>query len=156
MIERKPLPSQEELRLLFDYRDGQLIRKTVGSNGRRKIGEVAGYDNMNGYMYVKVGKTAWAQHRVIWKWHHGTEPEAIDHANDNKTDNRIENLRAVSSRQNTAKEAQKRRKNNLPVGVWAKPNGRFIAMAKVDGRRRSLGTYDTPEQAHQAYLEATS
>ena len=33
---RKPYPTQEELRLLFDYCDGQLIRKTVGSNGKRR------------------------------------------------------------------------------------------------------------------------
>ena len=154
MIPRKPLPSQEALRGLFDYRDGLLIRKTVSSNGKHKIGDVAGSANQNGYRYVKIGSTEYAQHRVVWKWHHGTEPEAIDHANDDKSDNRIENLRAVSSRQNSAKEAQKRRKNDLPTGVWPK-RGRFIAMAKIDGKRRSCGTYDTPEQAHQAYLEAT-
>jgi hypothetical protein len=155
MIPRKPLPSQEALRGLFDYRDGLLIRKTLGSNGRHKVGDVAGFANQNGYKYVKLGDAQYAQHRVIWKWHYGTEPEAIDHVSDNKADNRIENLRAVSSRQNSAKEAQKRRKNDLPIGVWPK-GGRFIAMAQTNGKRRSLGTYDTPEQAHQAYLEATS
>jgi hypothetical protein len=153
MIPRKPLPSQGELRLLFDYRDGLLIRKTVGSNGKHRVGDVAGSVNQNGYKYVGLGGTQYAQHRVVWKWHNGTEPETIDHVNDDKSDNRIENLRAVSDRQNSAKEAQKRRKNNLPLGVWPK-RGRFIAMAKIDGKRRSLGTYDTPEQAHQAYLEA--
>lgn len=154
MIPRKPLPSQEALRGLFDYRDGLLIRKTVGSNGRRKIGDVAGTFNQTGYYHVKIGNTEYKGYRLIWKWHYGTEPHTIDHINDDKSDNRIENLQELTFRQNIAKETQKRRKNNLPTGVWPK-RGRFIAMAKIDGKRRSLGTYDTPEEAHLAYLEAT-
>ena len=155
MIPRKPLPSQEALRGLFDYRDGLLIRKTVGSNGRRKIGDVAGYFNQTGYYHVKIGRNEYKGYRLIWKWHHGTEPHTIDHINDDKSDNRIENLQELTFRQNSAKEAQKRRKNDLPTGVWPK-RGKFIAMAQIDGKRRSLGTYDTPEQAHQAYLEVIS
>jgi len=155
MIPRKPLPSQETLRGLFSYRDGLLVRKTVSLNGKFKPGVVAGSVNQNGYKYVTIASVSYAQHRVIWKWHHGTEPEVIDHLNDKKDDNRIENLRGTTQRQNSTREAQKSRKNNLPPGVWPK-RGRFIAMARIDGKRRSLGTYDTPEQAHQAYLEGTS
>lgn len=153
MIPRKPLPSQEALRGLFNYRDGLLIRKTTGSNGKHKVGDVAGSVNQNGYYYVKIGRIEYKGHRLIWKWHYGTEPEVIDHISGDRSDNRIENLQKLTFRQNVAKGMQKRRKNDLPTGVWPK-RGRFIAMAKIDGRRRSLGTYDTPEQAHQAYLEA--
>jgi hypothetical protein len=154
VISRKPLPSQEALRGLFDYEEGFLVRRTVGSNGKHKVGDVAGCLNQNGYYYVKIGSTEYKGHRLIWKWHHGTEPETLDHIDDDKSNNRIENLRPLTHRQNCSKAAQERRKTSNPPGVWARRNGRFTAMIQVDGKRRSLGTFDTPEQAHQAYMEA--
>lgn len=42
-----------------------------------------------------------------------------------------------------------------PVGASLDPRtGRWYASISVDGKRLSLGAYDTKEEAHQAYLEA--
>ena len=41
----------------------------------------------------------------------------------------------------------------LPVGVTP-VRGKFVAQRRIDGKTRYLGTYDTPEEAHQAYLNA--
>ena len=150
----KPLPSQEALRGLFSYKDGRLFRKTVGSNGKHKVGDMAGYMNQTGYYHVKIGAVEYKAHRLIWKIHHGTEPACIDHIDDDKANNRIENLREVSHRENCSKAARYRKKSDLPIGVWVQRNGRYMAMVQLDGKRRSCGTYDTPEQAHQAYMEA--
>lgn len=39
-------------------------------------------------------------------------------------------------------------------GVGTQRNGRFTAFTKVDGKKKHLGTYDTPEQASKAYQKA--
>lgn len=41
----------------------------------------------------------------------------------------------------------------LPIGVTIN-GGRFLARRKFNGKHFCLGTYDTPEEAHAAYLNA--
>lgn len=92
MRSRTPLPSQEELRNLFNYDDGFLFRKIPAQNNRRKAGDIAGTMNANGCYYVKIKKATYLGHRLIWKWHHGTEPANVIHINGDKLDNAISNL----------------------------------------------------------------
>src|SRR3972149_955610 len=78
----------------------------------------------------------------------------IDHINGDRADNRIGNLRATSRSENmqNLKEAHK---DNCTghLGVFKKRH-RFGAQIMVDGVKHKLGIYDTPQEAHEAYLEA--
>jgi len=151
MKKRVLLPSQEELRLLFDYEDGKMIHLTSGK--AHKAGQEAGTINTDGYRKMRIAGQGYAAHRIVWKWHYGTEPpKYIDHINSDKLDNRIENLQACSARQNMVKELSPTR---LPLGVSQERSGRYTARYSINGERRHIGTYDTPEQARRAYLEAT-
>ena len=42
-------------------------------------------------------------HRIVWAWYHGatTEGLVIDHINNNKVDNRLENLQELTYKDNT-------------------------------------------------------
>lgn len=149
----KQLPSQEVLRGLFSYQDGRLLRLTAGSNGKHAVGSEAGYLHRTGYRYVEIDGSAYLTHRLIWKLVKGSEPgPLLDHIDENPLNNRIENLQQLDKRGNAAKS---KRRADLPTGVERRGQ-RFRSRAYIDGRYRSLGTYDTPEQAHQAYLEAIS
>ena len=58
------------------------------------------YKNTRGYLH---SRTNGYLHRVIWKEHHGeiTDGLQIDHINENKLDNRIENLQLITAKQNS-------------------------------------------------------
>ena len=144
----KPLPSQEALRGLFSYQDGQLIRT--------RTGKACGTEDHYGYLVYNVSRgNQFKVHRLIWKLVHGTDPRIIDHINGDKLDNRIENLRDGTLADNNRGFCTGRSRD-LPMGVVQHASGRYMARRHTGGKCRSLGTYDTPEQAHQAYLEAVN
>lgn len=88
-------------------------------------------------------------HRIIWVLAHGPIPDGmeIDHIDGDGTNNRLENLRLVSSSQN--KKNMRKRSDNKSghAGVWLHPRGKFYAYGKVEGKRVSIGFYDTFEAA---------
>ena len=74
----------------FNHVGKDLIWKRATSN-RVKVGDVAGWKDEHGYVYIRfMGKLRQA-HRIIWEMHHGQIPEGmeIDHINHVTDDNRI-------------------------------------------------------------------
>jgi len=65
---------------------------------------VKGSNDRNGYLLIRIGPNKdriWVLlHRAAWALFYGRWPTEIDHLNGNKTDNRICNLREVSSSEN--------------------------------------------------------
>lgn len=108
-----------------------------------------------GYFCGNLFNTRHLAHRLIWKWVHGTDPACIDHINGNPSDNRIENLRAVS-RTDNQKNMRRRSDNKTGVsGVSMKDNGRFVVRIRVGGKYLSLGTFETLEEAAAVRSEAS-
>lgn len=116
----------------------------------RASGMPAGTINQRGYRTIPFKGRHYLAHRLAWLLVHGVWPtHFIDHANLNRLDNRLVNLRPATRQQNNRNSLRSRR-DGLPRGVTAR-NGRFRAQITIDGRCRKLGTYDTPEAAHEAY-----
>jgi hypothetical protein len=92
-------------------------------------------------------------HRYVWFLRHGEWPNIIDHINGVRQDNRIDNLRSVSIRENTGHRISPR-KHRLPCGVSLTTSGRYRAQIRVDGKLVSLGTFPTPDHAADAYSQA--
>jgi hypothetical protein len=81
----------------------------------------------------------------------------VDHYNNDPTDDRWDNLRHATHAQNGRN--QKRPKNNTTGYkgvVKRKYNGRYQASIGVGNKRIILGTFDTAEQAHEAYCKAAA
>ena len=76
--------------------------------------------------------------------------DTIDHQNRNSLDNHISNLRCASRT-----EQNLNRSMNIQARGWSlTSNGRYEAHIQINYKIIYLGTYDIPEEAHNAYLEA--
>lgn len=124
----------------------------------RKSGRVAGWRDKAGYVYVRVGgkhSQLIGAHRLAWVLMTGRWPEGvIDHRNRQPSDNRWSNLRETTQRLNLANSGVRSHSRSQVKGVDQLPGGRFRAGIKRDGKRVHLGVFDTPEQAHAAYMAA--
>jgi len=115
-----------------------------------------GYVGRNGYLVMGFrfeGRTRlFYVHRVAWLLHYGEWPSRqIDHRYGIKTDNRVTQIRDVSGRENMC-NLEMHRKGAL-TGVNPLGN-RYRALVRVGGPLLYIGTFDTPQEAHQAYLDA--
>lgn len=105
------------------------------------------------YMRGRIGPRAMFAHRVIWKIVTGMEPAAdVDHWDGDGLNNRWDNLR-VANRTQTVCNARDRRTSTMR-GAFLR-GGRYIARVRLHGKSHYLGTYDTAEEAHQAYVTGT-
>jgi hypothetical protein len=121
-----------------------------------KAGCRAGYYADKGYRKITVGSKSFAEHRLAWFMTCGAWPVGvIDHINGIVDDNRISNLRDVSRSANSQNQRRGKKHSTTGfLGVCA-GKGKFQgAITLPCGKRLHLGTYDSPEEAHEAYLAA--
>jgi hypothetical protein len=147
--------SAERLRELFSYDPLTGVLCWRVNKGRVRAGDVAGSPHCGGYLAVTADQCRLLVHRVAWAIHSGEWPDSIDHANGNRRDNRLENLRAATLSQNTANSKRYSTNSSGFKGVSLIPStGRYRAYITHDGRQNWLGSFVSPEDAHAAYLAA--
>jgi hypothetical protein len=151
--------SVPDVRALFSYCEttGNLYWKVKPLHKTISVGDVAGSLRTDGYREVGIARRRYLAHRLVWLWFYGTWPDVglvLDHINGNRLDNRIDNLRAVTRRQNqhNAKRHRAGRKvGAIPVKGRGKP---WRSKIYVNGKVICLGSFDTEEEAHNAYASA--
>lgn len=140
--------------LSYDPETGVFLHRTP--RGRRKVGDPCGTPGAAGYTALRVQGRNYRRHRLAWLYVTGSWPEVeIDHRNGDRRDDRFHNLRACTRAENQQNRASARKSASPYLGVSRSPSpGRWRAQIKVGGDVRALGTFDTEEEAHQAYLTA--
>lgn len=78
-----------------------------------------------------------------------TKDEMVDHKNRDPLDNRRENLRICTPQQNCFNRNMSSRNVTGYKGVQAVPP--FKVTISVNGKRKSIGSYNTAEEAARAY-----
>jgi hypothetical protein len=122
--------------------------------GTAKAGQICNTKHSTGYYTVIFKKHRLMVHRIAWILHYGTDPSIIDHINRIKNDNRISNLREVTKQENAEnKDCKRKDSKQLYTGIEELPSGKFRARIVIKGKRKSLGTYKTAEEAHKVFLE---
>jgi hypothetical protein len=150
---KEALLTQEMLRQSHYYNPGTGLFYKRMASGKLKL---TGTLHHTGYLQCKINCQNYSAHRLAWLYMAGTWPEEhVDHIDGNKDNNKWNNLRVATNSDNL--ENQKRaRVDNLSTGLLgAYPHGsRFKARITVKGKRLCLGTFNSPEEAHQAYIES--
>ena len=137
-------------KLIYDPASGAFYRTKAPNIQLFAVGN-------HGYVNFKVGKQKFLAHRIAWYMTYGKWPAGeIDHINGVKTDNRIINLRDVQRQTNIHNQSRPQKGNRSGyLGVmWAVQRKTWFARIAVNGKRKHLGTFKTPEAAHAAYLAA--
>jgi len=140
----------ERLWDLYEYNPitGQLISKRLGrpiSTKERKRGHSYGRVNfrIDGACFSK------SMQATIWAWCTGAWPSkdlSVDHINRDRTDNRFQNLRLATPREQAQNQAQ------FCGGVRQQGNS-WVARIYRSGKVRHIGCYPTEAEAKAAYLE---
>lgn len=111
-------------------RKGRLLKGSVNSSGYRQIFTYGDGENTGSYLV----------HRMIWETFKGPVPEGyvVDHINQIKSDNRLENLRILTFQQNLL---------NREAKNYIKNGKKWIVRMIQHGIHKYFGTFESEEEA---------
>ena len=142
--------TQKYLQEIFDYKDGNLYWKS--NRGVNKCaGKKAGSKCKTGYEHIYLDYKYIYSHRAIFLYHNGYLPKILDHVNGIRDDNRIENLREVTSFQNSWNTKTKIGISGVKGVTWDKSGKKWLAQLRANNKKIYIGRFELLEDAKQAY-----
>ena len=151
-------PDQLQALLHYDPETGLFTWKIKTC---RKVvpGAVAGYIKPEGYTIIRINKIGYRASRLAWLYMTGQHPlNDIDHIDGNPRNNSFNNLRDVTTAGNIQNQRRAHNRNKTGAGFLGvsklKSTKRWRARICTKGVQTLIGWFDTPEEAHQAYVEA--
>lgn len=168
-MRQKSLPSWEYLNECFNYDPdtGVLSWKTrpvhhfkppyLNRWNVKNAGNIVSTISHYGYIVVGIDGVKHPAHRVIFKLMTGLDPaEYIDHINNIKNDNRWSNLREATQSENERNRPVDRDNVAGLKGVtFHKLKNKYSARIAVNGEHIYLGIYDSAEEAHAVFVDAS-
>lgn len=145
----------DRLRELLVYDPISGAFRWIARAGRCRAGDIAGCDDGQGYIVIRIDGKPYKAHRLAWVYMTGEWPEpTTDHINGERADNCWRNLREASQSQNQANKRAVMSSTGYKGVCWSKRKNRFLATVKKDGKQYRLGFFRTAEAAHEAYKRA--
>lgn len=114
-------------------------------------------DNRGGYKRISInignGIKQYGVHQLVAMAFLGHRPDGtnkvvVDHINSNKSDNRLENLRLTTNRENLSRRGGA----SKYVGV-SRFRDKWMSTIRINNKLEYLGLYETEEEAHRAYIK---
>ncbi len=145
----------EEIREFLVYDKGKLLWSQKPSI-RINVGSEAGHVTAKGYLKVRFRGKGYLSHRVVWFLKKNEQPpKLLDHINNIKTDNRIENLRAATDTQNQHNcKLSSANKSGVKGVHWNKRKSKWQVRVMVAGVNKHIGYYTTLGAAEVAAQQA--
>lgn len=151
---------------IYDYDDYQVnefgvvksLKSWRGSNNRQLKNQL---DN-NGYYKVSLSKNGKIKNHLIHHlvWDHFGDGERngrivqVDHKDEDKLNNHIDNLQLLTPRENVSKGKSKYNNSSKYTGVYK--HGEKWRSKIYNNKQIHLGLYDTEYEAHLSYQKALS
>lgn len=150
--------TQERLKEILHYDPATGIFTWIVSPSKNvKSGSVPGtlYKNHSGneYLRVTIKRRHYRLHRLAWLYVYGDFPELIDHINGNGLDNRIENLRSVSSSENS-RNTKLSVKSKYCVHGITKVKNRYKVVIGYQMKQIYIGSFRSVDDAVRARKDA--
>ena len=150
----------------FKYKDGQLIR-LISTAPNARAGDIWGCKSNKGpgrehevRLEGWIDKQKCKVHHIIFLYHHGyipRKPRTIDHKDRNPLNNKIENLRDISSQENSMNRGMQRNNTSGYKGVVKDRVSGGVqwwrAQVKYKGKCHNFGLFRDPEAASRAAIE---
>jgi len=155
-VKRRSRLTRARLRELLDYnpKTGEFRwRKRPGGGARSDLS--AGHvESDQGRRRIGIDGRVYSAHQLAWFYVTGRWGKPIiDHRDGDGTNNRLNNLRPATRSQNGANSRRPRHNTSGHKGV--SPHRRkWLATICTNGKKIHLGLFDTPQEAHEAYLKA--
>lgn len=151
-IESLSMLTLARLRELLVYDPISGVFRWIARAGRCRAGDIAGCDDGQGYVVIRIDGKPYKAHRLAWLYMTGEWPEdLIDHINGERSENRWANLREASQSQNQANKRVILSSTGHKGVYWSKKKMRFRARVKKDGVIHEVGFFRTADAAHEAY-----
>jgi hypothetical protein len=153
--QKSPPIDLEKIRQAISYDPDTGVMKWKIKTARTNIGSVAGTKGSHGYLCFSVFKRQYLVHRLAWMLHHNivlSKWEFLDHIDRNKLNNKMENLRLATPKDNNG---------NVPIlstntsgyrGVsWDKNKNAWACYLWNKNKKKHLGMFPTAEIAAKVY-----
>jgi len=149
------LLTQSKLKKILRYNEKTGLFVRIFSCGRSISPKKAGFA-ISIYISIYVNSRTYKAHRLAWLYVYGYWPDGeIDHINHIRNDNRIENLRVVTSQENSRNRAISKANSSGFTGVHIdKRTQRWQARIRVNGALINLGFFKCRAEAENKRKEA--
>lgn len=146
----------ESMKEFLDYNsDTGIFTWKIKPSMSTEAGATAGTKcKKTNYVKISFKDKLYKAHQMAWFFVYGKKPIGIiDHINGIRNDNRIANLREVTTRENCSNRIQHR--NGKLVGCYFRKDTRkWAAEITINNKKKALGCFFTEQEAHQEYLKA--
>lgn len=126
-----------------------LYNPTTGVIFDLRFGREAGWHKHDGYRQISYGNKKYYSHRVAFFLMEGRWPYQIDHINRDRSDNRWENLREVTNKQQSVNKSGWG-SSGLKGVWWCRTNNKWVSQVRYNGKVYHVGCFDDPLEAKEA------
>lgn len=148
--------TQDRLKSLLTYDPATGVFVSLTKRKRVAANSVIGTVLTRGYLGCMLDSKRYMLHRLAWLYVYGVWPDGVvDHINHNPSDNRIPNLRVVTTQENHHNRARRTKSASGYLGVaWHKRDARWQAHIEIDGKSKYLGQFTDLALAIEARINA--
>lgn len=127
----------------------------AGQHAIKRKGDKIGGSSKSKYYAIRIFSNVYKLHRLAYCVYHNTvisDRDIIDHANMDKKDNSIDNIRLATMSQNQMNKPKRGGCSSIYKGVsWFSGIGKWYSCISIKGKQTRIGFFDDEASAALAY-----